>query len=185
MAISLDMRSDNWLRSQISKLQGRSRRVDNAFSMGGNMGGMFGAMSSSIGNVLSGSMNRAFDKKIKKYQALLDSREAANAAKPPSAPEPMAENPWAENTSSQQSTNLAGNTFSLYEGAKQVSENQQQNMMPQMYNQPAVFSPETNNAAVGMFGQQQSQPSFDRTLPPTPGMADPDSMGINSLYNTN
>ena len=57
--------------------------------------------------------------------------------------------------------------------------------MPQMYNQSAVFSPETNQAAAGMFGAQQPQPSFDRTLPPTPGVVDPDSMGINSLYNTN
>mgnify|MGYP003133369500 FL=1 len=178
MAISLDMRSDNWLRSQISKLEKRNRNIGDSLAMSGMMGGMTGAASS----MLAGGV---FDKKIKKYQALLDSRTAANAAKPPSAPQPPAENPWAENTSSQDSTNLAGNTFSLYEGAQQVSENQQQSMMPQMYNKPAIFSPETNQAAVGMFGQQQSQPSFDRTLPPTPGVADPDSMGINSLYNTN
>ena len=178
MAISLDMRSDNWLRQQISKLEKRNSSI---------MGGLFGRAAGVAGVAgIAGMEGRGiFDKKIKKYQALLDSRAAANAAKPASAPQPPAENPWAENTFSQDSTNLAGNTFSLYDGAQQVSENQQQAMMPQMYNKPAIFSPETNQAAVGMFGQQQPQPSFDRTLPPTPGVVDPDSMGINSLYNTN
>lgn len=176
MAISLDMRSDNWLRQQISKLEKRNSSL---------MGGVFGRAAQVAG---AGAFNEGrgiFDKKIQKYQALLDSRAAAKNAQAPSTPQPPAENPWAENTFSQDSTNLAGNTFSLYDGAKQVSENQQQAMMPQMYSKPAIFSPETNQAAVGMFGQQQSQPSFDRTLPPTPGVADPDSMGINSLYNTN
>ena len=174
MAVSLDMRSDNWLRKQISKLEKRNSSL---------MGGLFGRLAQAGGALNEG--RGIFDKKIQKYQALLDSRAEAKNAQAPSTPQPPAENPWAENTFSQNSTNLASNTGSLYGGAKEISENQPQSMMPQMYNQSAVFSPETNQAAAGMFGAQQPQPSFDRTLPPTPGVVDPDSMGINSLYNTN
>ncbi len=72
MAISLDMRSDNWLRSQISKLEKRNQNIGDSFAMGGMMGGMTGAASSLAGGI--------FDKKIKKYQALLDSRTAAQSS---------------------------------------------------------------------------------------------------------
>ena len=57
MAISLDMRSDNWLRQQISKLEKRNSRL---------MGGLFGRAAQATGAGAFNEGRGVLDKNIQK-----------------------------------------------------------------------------------------------------------------------
>tara|TARA_R100001594_G_scaffold48283_1_gene81139 strand:+ start:293 stop:796 length:504 start_codon:yes stop_codon:yes gene_type:complete len=167
MAVSLDMRSDNWLRQQINKLERRNEKLQ---MRGGIMG------------TINQAMPGVFDKKIKEYKALLEKRgQAPGQSRSDSGPhEQDFTNEWGDQGIGGLATQ-GGDDFGYLSAVQQPGQINTGNVASQIQ----TFSPQTAGAANEMFGAEAEEESFDRILPPTPGMINPDGVGINSLYNTN
>lgn len=166
-------RSDNWLRKRLKGYEDKLANIQSNPMFKNNTDPL-------IKNTL-GTFNTQLSNKVARYKAVLEKRgQAAGQSRSGSGPhEQDFNNEWGDQGVGGLATE-GGDDFG-YLSAVQPDQVSTGNIASQVQ----TFSPQTTGAANEMFGSEDEEESFDRILPPTPGMINPDDTGINSLYNTN